>query len=462
MQIIDQVLNNLSSWGSHPVLIEPRRDASFLAVAADDLQCRIGDLSGKLQAWGIAFRSPVFLFLENSVDFVAVFLALLRLGAVPVPLKIEYRKMELEEIVRTANPGAVICEGYHLPVVEEYCGRSTLITRNEAGFTLRKREDADPPGDIDGEIVSINYTYRGYGYPLGALLPEGQYLHGARVVQDELAGSPGDVMLILLPLSHIFPMICGLFLCLLYRLTALIARTMHPRLIFGYIHRYKVDYVIAVPEIYELLWKSRGMAENLSSLKLLFSGGSRLSDRLYHGIRRDFGVFLAHGYGLTEFTPVSRNSANHNRAGTVGPVCNGVKVKIDRPSADGSGEILIKTAAMARGYLHRAVETAAAFSEGWFLTGDIGRFDNGHLVFLRERKNTRKVNGNMVDLCEVERAFLSVPGVHEARVTHDGGALTVFVESSSNGCVTDAIAIKKDLIRKIARYKIPKYIVTSK
>jgi long-subunit acyl-CoA synthetase (AMP-forming) len=208
-----------------------------------------------------------------------------------------------------------------------------------------------------------------------------------------------------------------------------------------------------------LLWKCRGIALDLSSLQLLFSGGSRLSDELYHNIHKDFGVYLAHGYGLTEFTPVSRNSANHNRVGTVGPICNGVRVRIDQPSAEGFGEILFETEGMARGYLNRPAETKSAFRDGWFRTGDIGRIDNGHLVFLRERKNTRKVNGNMVDLEEVRRALLSIPSIHEAHVTFEKGRVSAVVGDSGSNRHPNVIDImKRELTRKIASYKIPKNI----
>jgi long-chain acyl-CoA synthetase len=405
-------------------------------------------------------KSPVLLFLENSADFAVIFLALVNIEAVPVPVKIEYRRMELIEIFQNVRPHAVVCESYHLPVIQQFCEGSTTITRRREGFTLQRHiEKPSTPLEIDKEIVSINYTYRGYGYPLGALLPERQYVHGARVVQDELGGRPGDTMMILLPLSHIFPMVCGLFLCLLYRFTALIAHTLHPRLIFEYIGLYRVNYMTAVPEIYDMLWRCRQMATDLSSLKLLFSGGSCLADKLYHSIRKDFGVYLAHGYGLTEFTPISRNSANHNRAGTVGPICDGIQVKISPAASDGSGEILFKSEGMARGYLRRPAETRDAFCDGWFRTGDIGRIDRGHLVFLREQKNTRKVNGNMVDLVEVERALLTIPGIHQATVVHERGTLSVNIGRSSRRTpIPHATELMRHMADIIARYKIPKRI----
>jgi long-chain acyl-CoA synthetase len=458
MQIINEVFSNLSSWGRHPVLIEPRRHGASLTLSADELLRRIDELSRALGEWGIKEKSPVLLILENSVDFVVAFLALLNVKAVPAPVKPEYRYMELEEIFHNTRPQAVVCESSHLAVVDQFCQRSAIIARDSGEFSLKKAAfPVDPPVDLGNDTVSINYTYRGYGYPLGALLPEQQYLHGARVVQDELAGRPGDVMMILLPLTHIFPMVCGLFLCLLYRITALVVSTLHPRLIFEYIDRYRVNYMTAVPEIYELLWKCRGIALDLSSLQLLFSGGSRLSDELYHNIHKDFGVYLAHGYGLTEFTPVSRNSANHNRVGTVGPICNGVRVRIDQPSAEGFGEILFETEGMARGYLNRPAETKSAFRDGWFRTGDIGRIDNGHLVFLRERKNTRKVNGNMVDLEEVRRALVKSGRITRSRVEIQEGILQAEIELEGKRNLEEEIPrINQFLRRNLSPYKIPR------
>jgi long-chain acyl-CoA synthetase len=460
MQLIEEVFKNLTKWGPHPALIEPRKPQSSIALSGEELLERVLALSHMLQEWGIGRKAPTLLFLENSVDFVVLLLALMNLEAVPIPVNPEYRSIELEEIFTNARPRAVFCESSYLPLVEGYCRGSAIILHDRENFTLlRDTGNKETPVLASDEIVALYYTYRGYGYPLGAMLSEKQYLLGVQAVQYELAARPGEVMMILLPFSHIYPVICGLFLCLLYRVTAVIAHTLHPRKIFQYIDSFKVDYMTAVPELYELLWRCRQMALDTRSLKLLISGGSCLSDELFHNIYKDFGVYLAHGYGLTEFTPVSGNSANHNRIGTVGPVCKGVKVKIDQDAADGSGEILFQTDGMALGYLHRPAETTAAIRDGWFRTGDIGRIDNGYLVFVREKKNTRKVNGNMVDLMEVRRAFLSIPGIDVAHISYSRGTLSGVIEATrGGGVIPDTAAVKKELRNKIAQYKIPKHI----
>ena len=71
---------------------------------------------------------------------------------------------------------------------------------------------------------------------------------------------------------------------------------------------------------------------------------------------------------------------------------------------------------MFRGYYHREAETREAFKNGWFSTGDLGRFDGDHLVFIREKKKTCKVNGSLVDLEEVRRAILRDPDIPDAIV----------------------------------------------
>jgi acyl-CoA synthetase (AMP-forming)/AMP-acid ligase II len=80
-------------------------------------------------------------------------------------------------------------------------------------------------------------------------------------------------------------------------------------------------------------------------------------------------------------------------------------------------------------------------------------------VFDREKKNTRKVNGNMVDLAEVERAILNLVGIQEAQVTYEEGCVHATIRCSEKmGTLPDIAAIKKEMSRNLAIYKIPRNI----
>ncbi len=460
MAISENILEGLKGWGKHPVFIEltPRQPPVY--TSAEQFKVRIEETACLLQKFGVQKKYLVPLFLENSIDFARIFLALIHIGAVPVALKLDYRKIELDEIFDNARPQAVITENYHLNILQNYVEDLIVIDRLNGKLNLHQSPAQKPkPADIPDEIASINFTYRGYGYPIGAMVPHTQYIKGAQVLQDGLNGCAGENMLVILPMPHIFTLIGCLLVPLLFSMTSIIARTVHPRLIFEYIRTYHIDYITSVPEIFELFWKFRDMAPHRSSLKAFVSGGSLLSEDSYNKIKQAFGIDLLHGYGLTEFTPASRNIRGRARPGTIGPVCSGINCNISYPDTDGAGEILISTPHMARAYYRRPRETADAFEGGWFKTGDIGRMHEDHLVFLKEKKKTRKVNGNIVDLEEVKKAVLLYDNVTDAKISYSNNALIskVMVDSGAD-FKKEVMRLKNFLKGIISVYKIPKFI----
>jgi len=460
MNVAQAILYSLAGWGSHPAALTMESGTDHRSTSAEQLAEEIRGLAGTLRGWGIGPGHAVALFLENSLDFVRVFAALLLLKAVPVPLKLEYRRLELAEVFSAVRPFGIVAEDDHLPLLSEHLGNALVIGRAAAGFRLLSTPGRPrPPAEVTEDIASLNFTYRGHGYPLAAMVSHRQYLHGARVLQDGLQGRPGERLLVLLPMAHIFSLVGCVLVPLLYRMTMVISRSLHPRVIFEQIRAWDVNTLTAVPDIYELLARVKDPELELPSLEALVCGGSTLSAESYERIRNAFSAQLLHGYGLTEFAPVSRNLRHQARAGTVGPPCQGVECAIDRPDAAGEGEILVRSEALSPGYYGRPRETAEAFAGSWFRTGDLGRLEDGHLVFRREAKSTRKVNGNMVDLEEVRRALLSLPGCREAEVEYDQGRLTARLSLEKGPPDSDrALELKGHLKGIIAGYKIPRVI----
>jgi long-chain acyl-CoA synthetase len=449
---------SLRDWGDWPAFLQVSQARGTSPTSAMKFSERIFDTARQLSAWGIREKYLVPLFLDNSTDFITIFLALLHIGAIPVLVKREYRALELDEIFSNARPQAVITEQEHLRFLTPYLRDTIVITRSESQFSLtQSAEGLQCREDIPDDIASINYTYRGYGYPLGAMVSHAQYLHGARVLQEGLQASAGEKMLIILPMAHIFTMVGCILVPLLFRMTSVIVDSLHPRLLFQYIRDFRIEHVTSVPEIYELLYRLRDPAADLSSLKVFVSGGSLLTPDSYSTLTRAFSVDVLHGYGLTEFTPVSRNVRHAARPGTVGPLCDQVECRIDPAGPDGAREILIRTPHEIGRYYHRPRESDEARRDGWFRTGDMGRMDDGHLVFVKELKNTRKINGNLVDMEEVSRAFRLDPDVAEVQVGWENNSLFANLALSRHIDFEEKTKRLKTSLREVlAEYKIPR------
>ncbi len=456
MNILNETISEaLARWTWGPVASEVSGNGDIQSITAAELEKRIDTLAAILAYHGVRSGVIVAIFLSNGIDFIAVLFALFRIGAVPVIGKMEYRALELTEIFANANPAVVVTESDGLGALTPFlAGRTVLRTDAGSLATVQLGPDKLVPGEFDAVPASINYTYRGLGYPLGAMISAEQYLHGARVLQEGLQGDPGEPLLFAIPMTHIFTLIGCIFVPLLYGMPMVIARTVHPRRTFDTIERLQVGHITAVPELYRLMLRTRDPDRTLGSLKTFVSGGSFLADEEYHALGEAFDIEVLHGYGLTEFTPASRNSRRESRPGTIGPLCDGVECRI--AGENGSGEILIRTDTMRMEYYRRPVESAAAQKDGWFCTGDAGRFSNGHLVFERELKRTCKVNGLLVDLPEVESATQSVPGVRSASVSLVDGVLSARVSVEGNDDPRELNRSIRDFLKnKIAAYKIP-------
>ncbi|MFP4373150.1 MAG: class I adenylate-forming enzyme family protein [Spirochaetaceae bacterium] len=455
----------LATWGGHPVLRELEPGVEPRAISASDYRARITTLAERLRGEGVGEKTTAALFLGNSIDHLVMLFALFELGAVPVIVKLEYRSLELDEIFSNADPAVVVTEADHVDILAPYLAGRHVIERGTDGFRTTQRGSSSPAGapDLPEGTASINYTYRGLGYPLGVLVTHAQYLHGADVLQDGLYGYPGESMMFSIPISHIFTLVGCVLVPLRFGLTGVIARTIHPRKIFEYFDTYGIEHVTAVPEIYRLLFRALPDGRRFPALRTFVSGGSLLRAEEHAPIARAFELDFLHGYGLTEFTPASRNMRGRARAGTIGPVCGGVECRIAgnglgySDSRGTAGEVLLRAETMSGAYYRRPEESRQACTGGWFRTGDIGRFEDGHLIFEREHKRTCKVGGVMVDLEEVRRALLMHPDVHDAQVEfHDAGVQAGIGVRSSLDFEEIQAEVRAFLKPRLAAYKVPR------
>ena len=107
-----------------------------MEISSQQFLARVGEHAACLLSRGVRRGDFVPLFLENSADFITIFLALLQIGAVPVPVKMEYRRLELDEIFANCRPEAVVTEKHHIPFLRQYLQGLTVLVREGGSLSL--------------------------------------------------------------------------------------------------------------------------------------------------------------------------------------------------------------------------------------------------------------------------------------------------------------------------------------
>jgi long-chain acyl-CoA synthetase len=165
----------------------------------------------------------------------------------------------------------------------------------------------------------------------------------------------------------------------------------------------------------------------LGTVRLFICGGAPLPASIPQGFE-DLGISFVQGYGLTETSPVlTVNPAERPRHGSVGVPVPGAEVRIDGEGPDGIGEIVARGEVVMRGYYNRPDLTAEVLRDGWFHTGDLGRFDrDGYLHISGRSKNVIVTRGGKnVYPEEVETVLNASPAILESLVygipEEDGG-----------------------------------------
>lgn len=122
------------------------------------------------------------------------------------------------------------------------------------------------------------------------------------------------------------------------------------------------------------------------NLRMFISGGAAISKEAIRAFR-DIGINLLQGYGLTETSPVLAGENDvYKRDGSVGFALPGIDIKIDKPNSEGIGEIIAKGPVVMHKYLDNEEATKEVLKDGWFHTGDLGKFDKDGFLFITGRK----------------------------------------------------------------------------
>ncbi len=384
---------------------------------------------------GIGKGDKVALMLPNIPEFFYSYFGVLKTGAVVVPLNTSSTPFELTHLLNDSDARILISQTSQtkkyddikndLLSCHQFIPIDTLNRNNEL-LTDTGGENL-PSAEINPEDPAvIIYTAGLTGKSMGAVLTHHNLCAQLDMIQPVFQRSPDDIGLALIPLFHSF----GATVNMLNVIQAGCATVMIDRLtmdgLFSAIEREKISYIAAVPRLYiGMIFYEKALQYHVDSLKLCVTGGSAMPPDFIPVFEQKFGVRLLEGYGLTEASP----ACTFNRLecvakpGSIGTPLTGVDIKIvddhgcELPR-NHVGELIVNGHNVMKGYYKNEAVTAAVIKEGWLHTGDLGRMDEEHYIFLTGLKKRMIItSGFNVYPREVEMVLNMHPAIQDAHVT---------------------------------------------
>ncbi|MFJ1766879.1 long-chain fatty acid--CoA ligase [Amycolatopsis sp. NPDC088138] len=422
---------------------------------------------------GVRPGDRVALVLPNSVEFLVLYYAILRAGAVVVPMNPLLKAREIEHHLTDGEVGLVCTDGRTLEEVRsaieglEKPPRVLTAGALPAAVAVLAPQ-AEPVDRADGDTAVILYTSGTTGQPKGAELTHGSLACNAVAFIEATELRPGDVLFAALPLFHVFGLVClvgaavraGARLALVERFDAGAALDL--------IDAQRVSVFVGVPTMFAALLAAR--REGDTSLRLAVSGGAAMPQPLAREFAAAMGAPVLEGYGMSETSPiVSVNlPGDRGRPGSVGRPIAGVAVRVvddlgaSLPAGE-VGEVEVRGHNVMKGYWRRPASTAEVLYDGWLSTGDLGRLDEDGFLYIVDRKKDLVIRGGFnVYPREIEDVLHEHPAVAEAvvvAVPHESlGEEVAAAVVLGPGRTASADELREFVKSRVAPYKYPRHV----
>ncbi len=491
---------NLATILEETALRRPEKDAFVFADRGTSyaaLDAASSRLAAALAQRGVEPGDTVALSCPNMPYFPIVYYAILKAGAVVVPLNVLLKAREIAYHLNDSRAKAYFCfEGTpELPMAAEgaagfaeaeACEHLVLITADPAapspvdgaetlGALLAAAEPGfDTVATRPDDTAVILYTSGTTGQPKGAELSHSNLLFNTRCCADMLRLVADDRILIVLPLFHSFGQVVLMNTGVMVGTTSVLMPRFEPGPALETLDAGEITVFAGVPTMYWALLhheEEGALIEAIADrLRLAISGGASLPLEVLRGFEERFRVPILEGYGLSETSPVAcfNQFERERKPGSIGWPIWGVRMKV--VGEDGAelgpgepGEIAIKGHNVMKGYFRRPEATAETIRDGWLHTGDVGTVDEDGYYYLVDRTKDMIIRGGFnVYPREIEELLLEHPGVSLAAVIgvadeSMGEEIKAFVVPAS-GAELEPDEIVGWAKERLAAYKYPRLV----
>ena len=489
-------------WGAREALVFKGRRITF-----GELSAGVDRAAKGLLALGVRPGDKVALWLLNRPEWIELAFAVMKIGAVLVPINTRLRTEDVAYIVDQSDSTTLILADRSGPVdylamVRELvplgaARRATRLPKLDRIVTLsderhpetvrwgeliaRSRDVDDAAlaaraAAVDPEALAfLIYTSGTTGFPKGAM-------HGHRMVRNvtdrafRMAITEHDVIMMYLPLFHLFAFSEGMLMSLVSGARQVLTETFDPAESLELIARERATVVHGFDTHYkELIERHEQAPRAIATVRTgILAAGMQSSTAIARRARTLFGQLLS-GFGMSEIgvgvAIGALDSTEEQCCEASGFPAPGYEVRIVDPEtgrdqpAGVPGEILARGYTLMLGYYEKPEATAAAIDgDGWLHTGDMGLIrPDGHLRFMGRYKDMLKIGGENVDPMEVEAFLMAHPAVNAAAVvSHPDARLSevavAFVRVEPGYALSEE-EVLAHCRGRIASFKIPRRVI---
>ena len=446
-------------------------------VSYAELAARVARAAGGLRGLGLQAEQRVVMVMADSPEFVIVFLAAMRIGAVPVPISTMLRADGIAEILADSRARVVaVSEAYRdvvaaalsLPGVTEV---AAVVTDTALGELTADTPDETYPTTADSPAFWL-YTSGTTGTPKGAMHRHGSVqvvceTYGAQVLgitpEDRCLSAAKAFFAYGLGNSVLFPMSAG-------AAAVLEPSPARPEIMAERAGKYAATLFFAGPTFFSNMLRAGLPADALAGVRLAASAGEALPAALYQRWTSRFGVDILDGIGMTEMLHIFlSNRPGQVRAGTTGVAVPGYDLRL--LGEDGlevppgtPGTLFVRGASAATGYWSRYDASRQVFQGEWLRTGDTYVADaDGYYSCLGRTGDMLKASGIWVSPAEVESRLLAHADVVQAVVVAandtDGLEKPVAFVQLGPGAVANEAALIAFCRAGLPSFKRPRRIV---
>ena len=463
------------SYGDRTAFTIKDKEKKLHDISFIDFENNIKELGSALLDLGLE-NKKIAIISPDRYEWCCSYFAISTANCIVVPLDYLLPKVEMSRLIVESQVDAVIFDQKYLDLMKEILNNKNsslkyLICMDyvkdeqtvlsfpsllEKGRLLidSKKSKYDLVKIDNNALAVLIYTSGTTSKPKAVMLSQNNICSNLSAMTTLIKYEPNDSILVFLPLHHTLACLASFLFCYYVGFRLYFADSIKD--VGKNLVEYKISGLVCVPAVLELMYKQiikgikksgkyvpfkilcgisnfllffhidlrrkffKEVLDNLGgNMRTIIYGSAASNKKIIH-LFNTIGIDMIQGYGLTETSPVisCENDKYHKENGSSGYPLYNEQVKIDNPDETGIGEILVKGPNVMLGYYNNPEATKSAFKDGWFCTGDLGKFDKDGSLFITGRKKDLIVlsNGKKVFPEELEAILNKLDIVEESMI----------------------------------------------